>query len=288
MRRIIAATDFSTRSDRALRRAVLIAREHEATLALVHVVDDDQPEYLVDTQRVKAAELLQQTAHTVSEMDHVATDVVVTTGDAFVGILNTADEFDADLIVLGPHRRQLLDMFTGTTAERTIRRSRRPTLMANAVPSGCYSRCLLALDLDDVSQSAVGAVKRLDLHRSAEVIALHIFDAPAVGLMKRAMEVPEAIDHYVTREEACADDEFASWLAEADLPGARRVLRHKRGSRAAGILACADEERADVIVMGTHQRKALGRFLLGSVAQEVLLTAAADVLIVPPAQEGDT
>src|SRR5690606_26172725 len=161
------------------------------------------------------SELLDQTAHTIAEVDRIATDGVVTTGDAFLGILRAADELDADLVVLGPHRRNFLDMFVGTTAERTIRRSRRPVLMANAAPSGRYARSLLALDLDEVSRSAAAAAQRLAVIEPTEVLALHIFDAPAAGLMKRAMEVPQAIDHYVTGEESRADAEFASWLADA-------------------------------------------------------------------------
>jgi nucleotide-binding universal stress UspA family protein len=37
MDRILVATDFSTRSDRALRRATLIARRTGAALTLLHV-----------------------------------------------------------------------------------------------------------------------------------------------------------------------------------------------------------------------------------------------------------
>ena len=41
---ILAATDFSTRSHRALRRAGLLARERKAELTLVHVLEDDHPD----------------------------------------------------------------------------------------------------------------------------------------------------------------------------------------------------------------------------------------------------
>lgn len=43
MKKIMFATDFSERSDRALRRAVILARAHDAVLEIVHVVDDDRP-----------------------------------------------------------------------------------------------------------------------------------------------------------------------------------------------------------------------------------------------------
>ncbi len=48
MRTIMFATDFSERSDRALRRAVILAPAHGAALEIVHVVDDDQPRRIVD------------------------------------------------------------------------------------------------------------------------------------------------------------------------------------------------------------------------------------------------
>ncbi|HEU6442162.1 MAG TPA: universal stress protein, partial [Microvirga sp.] len=48
MRTILVATDFSTRSDRALRRATLLARHVSARLVLIHVVDDDRPVRLVE------------------------------------------------------------------------------------------------------------------------------------------------------------------------------------------------------------------------------------------------
>ena len=48
MDRLLLATDFSTRSDRALRRAALIADKSGAAITLLHVIDDDQPKYLIE------------------------------------------------------------------------------------------------------------------------------------------------------------------------------------------------------------------------------------------------
>lgn len=45
METIMMATDFSERSDRALRRITLLAKQHKAKITLIHVVDDGQPAY---------------------------------------------------------------------------------------------------------------------------------------------------------------------------------------------------------------------------------------------------
>jgi universal stress protein E len=55
---ILAATDFSTRSQRALRRAGFLARDTGVELALVHVVDDDQPQDLIEMEGREAKRIL--------------------------------------------------------------------------------------------------------------------------------------------------------------------------------------------------------------------------------------
>ncbi|WP_262177355.1 universal stress protein [Haloarcula laminariae] len=50
------------------------------------------------------------------------------------------------------------------------------------------------------------------------------------------------------------------------------------------ILAYADEEGADLVVMGTHGRTGVDRYLLGSVTEKVVRTADAPVLTVRAAE----
>ena len=65
---ILAATDFSTRSQRALRRAGLLARDSGAELTLVHVVDDDQPSDLVALERREAERILGEQIDAIPEL----------------------------------------------------------------------------------------------------------------------------------------------------------------------------------------------------------------------------
>ena len=122
MQRIMLATDFSERSDRALRRAVLLARSHGARLDLVHVVDDDRPQRIVQHEVDDARAMLRELARALERDDGVQTDIGIILADPFAGIATAAAERQPDLLVIGPHRRQILrDVFLGTTAERTIR-----------------------------------------------------------------------------------------------------------------------------------------------------------------------
>lgn len=53
------------------------------------------------------------------------------------------------------------------------------------------------------------------------------------------------------------------------------------GSTSDGIISCAKEFGADLIVIGTHSRHGLGRLLMGSVAEHVVRHADVPVLVVP-------
>ncbi len=281
MKRILIATDLSTRSDRALRRAVLLARETGAALSLLHAIDDDQPPHMLDAQVTASGDLLDRTAETIRDTDGVAADFTVAAGAAFETIARTADEVGADMVVIGPHRRHFLDSFIGTTAERIIRRSGVPVLLANAVPSAAYRRALVAVDFDDTSRAAISDLSRLDLLGGTDITALHVFDAPAIGMMQRAMESADAIDHYVTGEKGQAETDMRLFLAQTGLSTVRPLLKPNRGSPSGVILDSAREEGADLIVVGTNQRKGFERLLIGSVAQGVLVNADCDVLVVP-------
>src|SRR5260370_15572717 len=66
-------------------------------------------------------------------------------------------------------------------------------------------------------------------------------------------------------------------------PGVVVDYRLAEGDTAEEILRTARETNSDVIVLGTHGRKGLGRLLLGSVAEQTVRTAPCPVVTVKPA-----
>jgi nucleotide-binding universal stress UspA family protein len=63
-------------------------------------------------------------------------------------------------------------------------------------------------------------------------------------------------------------------------PGVRVEPRLLYGPAAIEILHTAEDERCDMIIMGTQGRSGLGRLLMGSVAEEVLRKATCPVIVV--------
>lgn len=283
MPRLLTATDFSTRSDRALRRACLLAKSWPAVLELVHVIDPDRPPVLVDAERRAAETVLAAMRRSLREIDGIDCEVRLVEGDPFEGIADAAAASAADLIVIGPHRRQLLrDVFVGTTAERTVRTSRKPVLMCNAVPAQRYRQIVVAVDLSDASAEAVRAVYALGLDRNAAVSAVHVFDALGADLRLRAPGVSQSGADLVDEARKQALQDVVQFLDQHSLPSLPVGVHANQGSAGAVIHAAAAEHGADLLVLGTRARRGLAEQMLGSVAESVLRVAGIDVLAVPP------
>lgn len=285
MPHIVAATDFSSRSQRALRRAGMLATQIGAELTLVNVVDDDQPQSIIDIERREADKFMNEQIASLAELRGARCRALTTTGEAFDGILRTAKEIACDLIVMGSHRKQVLrDVFIGTTIERVIRTGSFPVLMVNKPADFRYNRIVAAVDLSDASARAVKAANALHLLDGPDVTLLHAFLAPAQGKLYAANASREQIDAYVADERTQAGGELAAFLVRhsIDIGGLRRRLT--KGEPYEVIERLVAEEEPDLIVVGTHGRSAVVKILIGSVAEQILRRLDVDILAVPPAR----
>ncbi|WP_206456175.1 universal stress protein [Aurantimonas marina] len=282
MKKIMVATDFSERSDRALRRATLLAKRIGAALFLVHVVDNDQARRIVESERDMARRLLHEMATTVKDVDGVVCGTRVVLGAPYAGIANAVEEIAPDLLVIGPHRRQALrDVFMGTTAERTIRTVALPVLMVNASPAGPYRHAMLTTDLSEGARRAARTFLALNIDREAKVSILHVFDAPALRLaMSHAMPKSDK-EHYLEGERKSAARALSEFVHFTGIGPITQIVYHDKTTPAQEILNAAKAGGVDLIVIGTHGRSGLARFFLGSVAEHVLRNADRDVLAVP-------
>lgn len=287
MKTIVVATDFLERSDRAVQRAKLLAREFVAKLYLVHVVDDDQAQAIVLAEQAASTKLLEELTYTLNEIDAVKCDFLVVLGQSFIGITQAARDLGADLVVIGPHRRQILrDILVGTTAERTIRTADRPVLMANGVPTGSYRRALAASDLSPYSETTIRNAKSLGLLDRLNISLLHVFSAPGTALMNRASMSDDETQSYIAGERKRAREEVLSFMDRIKVDGMSTILKPATANIAETICETANELSAELIVIGTCSRSVIARALIGSVTESVLRNSDRDVLAIPPTQNG--
>ena len=280
MRKILLATDFSERSDRALRRATLLARQFGASLTIVHVVDDDQPRRIVDSERDATSLLLRDLQATVQNVDGVACETSVVLDDPFAGIARAVEDETPDLLVIGSHRRQILrDVFVGTTAERTVRSVNCPVLMVNGPPLASYHHVMFATDLSEGARQAALRSVAIGILAGVAISVLHVFEA----LNTHFGMTREQRESYIADERAAATLNLSGFVNSVGLEMSQQTVRLAGTSTAEAILKAAKEFSADLVVVGTHGRTGFEKFFLGSVAEAVLRGADRDVLAVPPA-----
>jgi nucleotide-binding universal stress UspA family protein len=281
---ILAATDFSTRSQRAVRRAGLLARESSAELTLMHVVDDDQPPDLVALETREAERILGEQIGAMAELQGLRPRSLVIAGDPFDGVLRAAASAGADLIVMGAHRKQLLrDILVGTTIERVIRTGPVPVLMVNREVEQSYRTALAAVDLSESSANAIRTGMTLGLPGGARLALVHAFLPLAKGMMLYSGLDRDTIDGHVADERVRATKELTTFLEANGLDDHGQPVRVvEEGAPFEVISTAVKHVKPDVLIMGTHGRTGIAKALLGSVTEEVLRSLDVDILAVPP------
>jgi nucleotide-binding universal stress UspA family protein len=139
--KILAAVDESDFTSKVLEVAMQITKAMNAELGLVSVVDPT-PLVMSADNVVYPPEMMNDLVSATEEMlkktrASLGTDVRITTfapqGNPREMILETAKEFDADMIIVGTHGRTgLMHVVMGSVAENVIRHSGIPVLV---VPS---------------------------------------------------------------------------------------------------------------------------------------------------------
>lgn len=149
-------------------------------------------------------------------------------------------------------------------------------------------KILLTSDGSDYSRHALLRVDTLAKCEGAEVVLLVVVQRPAPAVTD--MIGPPYVDYGLVEQQYLKEGreilETSAKLLEARGLRPRRLLRE--GDPGETILEVAKDEAADLIVMGSHGRSGLTRFLLGSVSDRVITHARCSVLIVksPPAGPG--
>jgi nucleotide-binding universal stress UspA family protein len=139
-----------------------------------------------------------------------------------------------------------------------------------------FRKILVPVDFSTHSARAVQVAAEFARRYEGSVDLVHVFDPMAYPLPDGyVMFTRPQLDEMFARYDA----ELAKYQQAAHAAGASSVQTHVRqGPCAAEICDFAREGGFDLIVMGTHGRRGLNRFLLGSVAERVLRIAPCPVL----------
>ena len=290
--RILAAVDFSEQSTTALRAAFARAREAGATLRVCHVIPafrdvsvlfpQNHQEATLRFVRAEEQALTALSAHVDAVLGPEGNvELMLGVGVHYEEIIAAAEAWQAELIVVGSGARHgLAGTLLGSVAERVVRYASCPVLVHRA--SEGRTGVLAATDLSDASLPSVAAGAREARRRAQPLTIVHAMDL-AMPALSIALGTPFGATGTlpsVEQQQLMRDLLLASLTEAVHRSGAEGTARVIDGEPARAILDCAEEIKADLIVVGTRGRTGFSRLTLGSVAEQVVHRATVSVLAV--------
>jgi len=131
---ILVPTDGSVGSEKAIDRAIDVAKHYNADLHVVHVVDtrigiEGGAGTLLDELEAAGRDAIDRGVETATAADVSTVEGAVANGIPFRAILDYTEENDIDLVVMGTHGRTGLDRYLlGSVTEKVVRMSDVPVL----------------------------------------------------------------------------------------------------------------------------------------------------------------
>lgn len=278
-RKILVAIDGSESSRNALLQAFRFAVDEKCWITVTSVVPPYDGEIeILGVKDIRAAlrkpceETLRE-ARELAERERVLIKTVVEEGEAHERIVDLADAENCDLIIMGrrgihPVERALI----GSVTARVIGHSQREVLVVPKDTAMGWKRIVLATDGSKYSAAAIERAISFAQSYGGELRIVSVVDVPA----EFYAEAPKAVEDLVRKAKVYVAD--AKKKAEAAGVKAETFVGEAEAHEA--LTKLANDQKADMIVIGSHGRTGLRRLLMGSVAEKVIGYAPCPVLVV--------
>ena len=233
---------------------------------------------------------------TQMKSDGVPVEVVRAEGEPAIAIVDIAHDHHADLIIMVTHAREGMSRLVhGSTTDRVLQASSVPVLLLKhgEQPDRVFSiqgrpRLLVPLDGSELAESVLLRAVSLASQMGASITLLRSLDLPdlTVAGTRQGGLSPTDIGVIVPTERQHAMQYLQQMQERVQAHGIPTAVLVTEGSAAEDIAGQAKAlEQAGhsvMIVMATHGRTGMGRWLYGSVAGAVLHLADVPLLVVRP------
>jgi nucleotide-binding universal stress UspA family protein len=287
--RVLLATDGSKDARAALTFLQALPLPPSSTLRVTMVVTlpsfalDVPPAKEFERSALDAARAVLDDARTALGGRDLTIEADVAVGDPKAEIVRIAEEWGADLLVLGarglsPFKRFLL----GSVSLSVARHAPCSVLVVKGRPRKLAS-VLVAMDGSEDSFRAVRFLASLPLPRPVRLRLLSVVEPvryPASAPSALRGQLAAMIKELAAERRAELEKVLERAAAQLDEKIARVTHATPTGDPAGAIVATAAAHDTDLVVVGARGRGGMARLLLGSVSESVLRHARCPVLIV--------
>ncbi len=287
--RILVPVDLSDITDAVIQSVSFLAKNNGSHVWLLFVIEQLSPLYYIknlelvmepDEEEVLslAEEKLKEEAleslkryKTILEENNIKATVVIESGDVVETILDFAEEENIDLIIIGSHKKGLVDkLIMGTVSEKIVSKANTSVLVIKGNPLNRLNKILCGFDFLPNSKDALSVAKELAKYFGASIRIIHgDADEPFAhfkGIYQKVLERKKKILEEIKEE-----------LTEEGLTIDYEILREPP---AEAILDEIHVYQPDIVVLGKRKTPAVKRLFIGTTASKVVKEASIPVIIV--------
>ncbi len=273
--KIVAAVDWSDQNFAALNQTVQLYHPTEVTL--VHAVDMSlyfEQGAAVDHETDRGGQLLERAA-TLVPADVKTVRKINESGSPAQIILDSADQVTADLVAIGTRgRSRLAEAFLGSVSDRVLLHNTRSTLIVKGAARK-VQRVLVAIEgFDDGDRIAQWLTK----NPFSDPVELCVFNAVVPIEIKKApqdLQGTKALQEGAQRKA----EEIVKITAEK-LTNPRYTVSTKVAVGKPTSMIQEQAKDMDLVVVSSHGRTGISRFLVGSVSHAVVHDVSCSILVV--------
>lgn len=270
---ILVATDFSSRADRAIDRALQMGRDTKAPLRFLYALEPGKhnqptPEEL-DRRMEQCVGYPIGTDQGGGGMEYVYPE-----GSAPVAIANACENSDAGLLLIGPARYNSFgDFFLGTAVDYVLRHTTKPVLIVKKRARKAYDQIVAGTDFSPGSAHAI--IEAARMFPEARLHVAHAWHVPFEGFQR---------DGYVADEAECEAgkrlDAFVQHLSEQEPRLAQATTGLVRGGAYDAVREGLARYPEALVALGSHGATGFRQATLGSNTSDMLRFLDADILVV--------
>lgn len=281
---ILLPFDGSEGAAEVLHHASEIAHWADATIHVLYVADTTRDSVTVvegqtvDVLAQQGEEIVDEAAKTLDTLG-VSYDTDVVQGNPAPTIVDYAQRYDQDLVVMPTHGREGVSRYLiGSVSEKVVRLSSVPVLTVRMQPDEQltfpYENILIPTDGSTAATHAAEYLVELAATLDATVHVLSVMEESALGLDLRSTVFGE-------ETEQAAANAVETVVSKAETRGMANTVRHiEHGSPVEEILDCIESNDIHAVGMGTTGKRGTDRILLGSVAEKTVRSAPVPVMTV--------
>jgi len=277
-RKILVAYDGSLSAKNALSLASHLAREDKSWIKVLAVVPPYQGDLeLIGISDIKATiagagQNLLVEAKQIADREGVHILTNLEQGEAYEQIVHVAEEENCDLIVMGRRGQGKLEReLMGSVTARVIGHTRKDVLVIPVSARLSWQNILLATDGSACCDNALARALEIAQERRAKLNAVSV-----VYTNDEFYALAQDVVQELYQEADKVLEKVGKWAGDLGVP---TELFVRDGEPRQAIIDLAAEISASLIVMGSHGRKGLTRFLMGSVTERVIGYAECPVLV---------